>query len=247
MRLRTTLSIGRRTSPNFRAPSTPNRQPQNLARHALCSNSVLLHVSTDYVFTDSLIHAARRNRSPRRQVYARASWPARSLCRPSVRRVCRPHLRPLWSCPIGRQGKLCADDASAVLAAEGRPSSRWSTISAAASYAADVAVAIWRLLESRRFGRYHATDARETNSARVCLRNLSGGRTRRARGRDSLARLSPKGQAPRKRVDCSKLAATIGSALPTWQNTLARYVPQIVGDYCFPPRCRTGSRRFPKQ
>ena len=39
-------------------------------------------------------------------------------------------------------------------------------------------------------------------------------------------------------LDCSKLSATIGSALPTWQDALSRYVPQIIGDFSFSPEVR---------
>jgi dTDP-4-dehydrorhamnose reductase len=135
------------------------------------------------------------------------------------------------------------------MAAEGRPLKVVDDQHCTPSYAADVAVAIWRLLESRRFGLYHATNSGATTWHGFACEIF------RAAGLDVAVAAIPSRDFPQKAkrpaysvLDCSRLSATIGSALPTWQDALARYVPQIVGDFSFPAELRgTAQRELPKQ
>jgi dTDP-4-dehydrorhamnose reductase len=49
-------------------------------------------------------------------------------------------------------------------------------------------------------------------------------------------------------LDCSKLAATVGAELPSWQHALSRYVPQILPEFSFAAGARAGDQReLPKQ
>jgi len=224
--------------------------PQNLARWCAAQNATLVHVSTDYVFTDSPGRTPHvETESPAAaSVYATSKLAGEEL----VQAECPAHFVVRTCGLYGRAqsaGKGNFVRTMLRMAAEGRPLKVVDDQHCTPSYAADIAVAIWRLLESRRFGLYHATNSGETTwhgFAREIFR---------AAGLDVAVAAIPSRDFPQKAkrpaysvLDCLRLSATIGSALPTWQDALARYVPQIVGDFSFPVELRgTAQRELPKQ
>jgi dTDP-4-dehydrorhamnose reductase len=48
-------------------------------------------------------------------------------------------------------------------------------------------------------------------------------------------------------LDCSKLAAAVGSRPPSWQDALARYIPTILADFSFAAWPANAQRELPKQ
>ncbi len=224
--------------------------PQNLARWCAAQNAILVHVSTDYVFTDSpgrTPHVETESPAPA-SVYAKSKLAGEEL----VQAECPAHFVVRTCGLYGRAqsaGKGNFVRTMLRMAAEGRPLKVVDDQHCTPSYAADVAVAIWRLLESRRFGLYHATNSGATTWHGFACEIF------RAAGLDVAVAAIPSRDFPQKAkrpaysvLDCSKLAATIGSSLPTWQDALVHYVPQIVGDYSFPAELRrTAQRELPKQ
>src|SRR5580700_1254312 len=224
--------------------------PQNLARWCAAQNATLVHVSTDYVFTDSpgrTPHVETESPAPA-SVYATSKLAGEEL----VQAECPAHF-VVRTCGLYSRAQSAGKGnfvrTMLRIAAEGRPLKVVDDQHCTPSYAADVAVAIWRLLESRRFGLYHATNSGATTWHGFACEIF------RAAGLDVAVAAIPSRDFPQKAkrpaysvLDCSRLSATIGSALPTWQDALARYVPQIVGDFSFPAELRgTAQRELPKQ
>ncbi len=219
--------------------------PENLARWCASHNAVLVHVSTDYVFSDAATrtpHVETDAPAPA-SVYAQSKLAGEEL----VRAACPTHFIVRTCGLYGRAqsaGKGNFVRTMLRMAAEGRPLKVVDDQHCTPSYAADVAVAIWRLLESRRFGLYHATNAGETTWHAFASEIF------RTAGLNVPVAPIPSRDFPQKAkrptysvLDCQKLTATIGAPMPSWQDALGRYVPQIVGDFSFPAALRRTAQR----
>jgi dTDP-4-dehydrorhamnose reductase len=214
--------------------------PQNLARWCTKRKAVLVHVSTDYVFSGSPGQAPfiETDAPAPESAYARSKLAGEEF----VRAECPTHF-VIRTCGLyGRAqsaGKGNFVRTMLRMASEGRPLKVVDDQHCTPSYAVDVATAIWKLIETNRFGLYHAT-----NSGATTWHGFASEIIRLA-GFNTQVTAIPSREFPQKAkrpsysvLDCSKLAATTGAALPTWQDALSRYVPQIVAE--FPPPKRGG-------
>jgi dTDP-4-dehydrorhamnose reductase len=207
--------------------------PQNLARWCARQRATLVHVSTDYVFGGDARRVPYVETDPPlpESVYARSKLAGEEF----VRAECPTHFVVRTCGLYGRAqsaGKGNFVRTMLRMASEGRALRVVDDQHCTPSFAGDVAAAIWKLIETRQFGLYHATNAGATTWHGFASEIF------RVAGRDTQIAAIPSSEFPQKAkrpaysvLDCSKLAATIGGALPTWQDALARYVPQIVGDF----------------
>ncbi|HEV8002990.1 MAG TPA: dTDP-4-dehydrorhamnose reductase [Planctomycetaceae bacterium] len=209
--------------------------PQNLARWCARHNAILVHVSTDYVFSDDarIPHVETERPSPA-SVYARSKLAGEEF----VRAECPAHFVVRTCGLYGRAqtaGKGNFVRTMLRMASEGRPLKVVDDQHCTPSFADDIAAAIWRLLPTREFGLYHATNAGETTWHGFACEIF------RAAGFNTPVAAIPSRDFPQKAkrptysvLDCSKLAAAIGVEMPTWQDALGRYVPQIVSEFPAP-------------
>ena len=224
--------------------------PQNLARWCARRNAVLVHVSTDYVFGGNARRVPYTETDPPApaSVYAQSKLAGEEF----VRAECPSHFVVRTCGLYGRAqsaGKGNFARTMLRVASEGRTLRVVDDQHCTPSFAADVAAAIWKLIETRRFGLYHATNAGETTWHGFASEVF------RAAGRSTQVTAIPSCEFPQKAkrpaysvLDCSKLAALIGGALPTWQDALARYVPQILGDFPLGGTAEANAQReVPKQ
>jgi dTDP-4-dehydrorhamnose reductase len=216
--------------------------PQNLARWCARHNALLVHVSTDYVFS-GYVFSGDAERTPRVEtdlptpasIYARTKLAGEEF----VRAECPSHFVVRTCGLYGRAetaGKGNFVRTMLRMASEGRPLKVVDDQHCTPSFAADIAAAIWKLIPTRQFGLYHATNSGQTTwHGFACeIFRAAGFRTQVAAipSRD----FPQKAKRPAYSVlDCSKLAATIGGELPSWQDALRRYVPQIVSEFPPPP------------
>ncbi len=209
--------------------------PQNLARWCARHNAVLVHVSTDYVFSGEPDHRpfVETDAPNPTGAYARSKLSGEEF----VRGECSSHFVVRTCGLYGRAesaGKGNFVRTMLRLASEGRPLRIVDDQHCTPSYATDVAATIWKLIPTRRFGLYHATNAGATTWHGFASEIF------RAAGLDVDLTAIPSRDFPQKAkrpafsvLDCAKLTAAIGDGLPTWQDALARYVPQIVGEFSF--------------
>jgi dTDP-4-dehydrorhamnose reductase len=207
--------------------------PQNLARWCARHKAVLVHVSTDYVFSGGACHAPYVETDPPTpaSAYARSKLAGEEF----VRAECRSHF-VIRTCGLyGRAqtaGKGNFVRTMLRMASEGRPLKVVDDQRCTPSFASHVAAAIWKLLETTRFGLYHVTNAGETTWHGFACEIF------RVAGLKTQVTAIPSRDFPQKAkrpaysvLDCSKLAATIGAGLPSWQDALSRYVPQILPEF----------------
>jgi dTDP-4-dehydrorhamnose reductase len=207
--------------------------PQNLARSCAGRKAVLVHVSTDYVFSGGAgqaPHVETDTPAPA-SVYARSKLAGEEF----VRDECLQHF-VIRTCGLyGRAqsaGKGNFVRTMLRMASEGRPLKVVDDQHCTPSFAADVAAAIWSLLDTRRYGLYHVTNAGETSWHGFACEIF------RVAGLTANVTPIPSRDFPQKAkrpvysvLDCSKLVATVGAGLPTWQDALARYVPLILPEF----------------
>jgi dTDP-4-dehydrorhamnose reductase len=223
--------------------------PQYLARWCARHQATLVHVSTDYVFSSdgrSTPNVETDQPAPA-SAYARSKLAGEDL----VRAECPAHYVVRTCGLYGRAqsaGKGNFVKTMLRLAAEGKPLRVVDDQHCTPSFTTDVAAAIWRLLASGRFGLYHATNSGATTWHGFASEIF------RVAGLNVPVTAIPSRDFPQKAkrppysvLDCSKLAGVIGSGLPTWQNALARYVPEILGDFSFPAAGQAAQRDVPKQ
>jgi dTDP-4-dehydrorhamnose reductase len=211
--------------------------PQNLARWCARRNVVLVHVSTDYVFSGDNRHRpyAESDSPAPLSAYARTKLAGEDF----VRSECPSHF-VIRTCGLyGRAQSVSKGNFVRTMlrmASEGRPLKVVDDQHCTPSFAADVAASIWSLLGTDRFGLYHTTNAGDTTWHGFACEIFR------------IARLNipvtaiPSREFPQKAkrpaysvLDCSKLAATIGDGLPAWQDALARYVPTILPEFSLGP------------
>jgi dTDP-4-dehydrorhamnose reductase len=209
--------------------------PQNLARWCARRNAVLLHVSTDYVFAGAggRVPFVETDAPAPESAYARSKLAGEE----SVLTECPTHFVVRTCGLYGRAqsaGKGNFVRTMLRMASEGRPLKVVDDQHCTPSYSLDIAAAIWTLIATGRYGLYHATNSGETTWHGFASEIF------RAAGFSTDVTAIPSRDFPQKAkrpsysvLDCSKLAATIGGGLATWQDALSRYVPQIVAD--FPP------------
>ena len=213
--------------------------PQNLARWCARHNARAgARQHRLRLLRTSLATALRTSRPTPRRLPASmpaASWPAKSLCGPSVLRTSSCARAGFMAAPQ-TAGKGNFVRTMLRMASEGRPLKVVDDQHCTPSFAADIAAAIWRLLPTSQFGLYHATNSGQTTWHGFACEIV------RAAGFNTQVAAIPSRDFPQKAkrpaysvLDCSKLAATIGGGLPTWQNALGRYVPQIVSEFPRPP------------
>jgi dTDP-4-dehydrorhamnose reductase len=224
--------------------------PQNLARWCAGHKAVLVHVSTDYVFSgdDRRTPYTETDEPMPASAYAHSKLAGEEF----VRAECPSHF-VIRTCGLyGRAqtaGKGNFVRTMLRMASEGRPLKVVDDQHCTPSFATDVAAAIWSLLQTTRFGLYHVTNAGETTWHGFACEIF------RVAGLNVQVTAIPSRDFPQKAkrpaysvLDCSKLAATIGAGLPSWQNALARYVPQILTDFSFAAGAQaSGQRELPKQ
>jgi len=224
--------------------------PQILARWCARHKAALVHVSTDYVFSGDAGDAPHVETDPPapESAYARSKLAGEEF----VQAECPSHF-VIRTCGLyGRAqtaGKGNFVRTMLRMASEGRPLKVVDDQHCTPSFATDVATAIWKLLQTTRFGLYHMTNAGETTWHGFACEVF------RVAGLNVEVTAIPSRDFPQKAkrpahsvLDCSKLAATIGAGLPTWQNALTRYVPQILTDFSFAAGARaSGQRELPKQ
>ncbi len=216
--------------------------PQNLARWCARHNAVLVHVSTDYVFS-GYAFSGGAERTPRVEtdlptpasVYARTKLAGEEF----VRAECPAHFVVRTCGLYGRAqtaGKGNFVRTMLRMASEGRPLKVVDDQHCTPSFAVDIAAAIWKVIPTRQFGLYHATNAGQTTWHGFACEIF------RAAGFNTQVAAIPSRDFPQKAkrpiysvLDCSKLAAAIGVGMPTWQDALGRYVPQIVSEFPPPP------------
>jgi dTDP-4-dehydrorhamnose reductase len=209
--------------------------PQNLARWCARHRALLMQVSTDYVFSGAPSDSPHVETDPPSpaSAYARSKLAGEEF----VQAECPSHF-VIRTCGLyGRAqtaGKGNFVRTMLRMAAEGRPLKVVDDQHCTPSYAVDVAAAIWKLLETTRFGLYHVTNTGETTW------HGFAGEIFRVAGLDVPVTAIPSRDFPQKAkrpaysvLDCSKLSATTGLTMPTWQDALARYVPQILADFPF--------------
>jgi dTDP-4-dehydrorhamnose reductase len=223
--------------------------PQNLARWCAKHKSTLLHVSTDYVFSDDHRRSPYAETDPAApaSAYARSKFAGEEF----VRAECPGHFVVRTCGLYGRAqsaGKGNFVRTMLRMAAEGRPLKVVDDQHCTPSFASDVATALWKLIASGRFGLYHATNSSQTTWLGLTCEIF------RVAGLNIPVAAIPSRDFPQKAkrpaysvLDCSKLAGTIGLALPTWQDALARYVSQIVSEFPFSPAATADQRDVPKQ
>jgi dTDP-4-dehydrorhamnose reductase len=224
--------------------------PQNLARWCAGHRAVLVHVSTDYVLSGDAGDAPHVETDPPapESAYAHSKLAGEEF----VQAECPSHF-VIRTCGLyGRAqtaGKGNFVRTMLRMASEGRPLKVVDDQHCTPSFATDVAAAIWSLLQTTRFGLYHVTNAGETTWHGFACEIF------RVAGLNVQVTAIPSRDFPQKAkrpaysvLDCSKLAATIGAGLPSWQNALARYVPQILPDFSFAAGAQaSGQRELPKQ
>jgi dTDP-4-dehydrorhamnose reductase len=223
--------------------------PQNLARWCAQHDATLLHVSTDYVFSDDhrRTPCAETDPAAPASAYARSKFAGEEF----VRAECPSHFVVRTCGLYGRAqsaGKGNFVRTMLRMAAEGRPLKVVDDQHCTPSFAIDVATALWKLIASGRFGLYHATNSGVTTwHGLACEIFRVAGLSTQVTAISSRD-FPQKAKRPAYSVlDCSKLAATIGIALPTWQDALVRYVPQIVSEFSFSPAATADQRDSPKQ
>jgi dTDP-4-dehydrorhamnose reductase len=224
--------------------------PQNLARWCAGHRAVLVHVSTDYVFSGNPGNApyVETDSPAPASAYARSKLAGEEF----VQAECRSHF-VIRTCGLyGRAqtaGKGNFVRTVLRMASEGRPLKVVDDQHCTPSFASDVAAAIWRLLETTRFGLYHVTNAGETTWHGFACEIF------RVASLKTQVTAIPSRDFPQKAkrpaysvLDCSKLAATIGAELPSWQDALSRYVPQILPEFPIAGRAPGDAQReSPKQ
>lgn len=201
--------------------------PRNLARWCAHSGAALVHVSTDYVFGAE---------STRTQPYAESDRPgpqsAYAVSKLAgeyfVAAECPRHFI-VRSC--GLYGSASAEGKGNFVKTMLRVAKERTELSivddqrCTPSFAADVAQAIARLIETDHHGLYHATNTGSTSwydFARAIFRLAAI---------DITVRPIPSANYPQKAkrpaysvLDCEKLFAAAAVRLPPWQDALARYL-----------------------
>jgi dTDP-4-dehydrorhamnose reductase len=205
--------------------------PRNLARWCGRAGVTLLHVSTDYVFgTDST----------RTRPYVESDIPGPQSAY-AVSKLAGEHFVRA-ECPRHFVVRTCGLYGSASTEGKGnfvktmlRLSNERKELTivndqhCTPSFAADVATAIARLIETDHYGLYHATNSGGTtwyDFAREIFRLAAI---------DIAVRPIPSAAYPQKAkrpaysvFDCGKLAATTGNSLPAWQDALGRYLDELL-------------------
>ena len=204
--------------------------PKNLAQWCAQADATLVHVSTDYVFGGD---------AGRRQPHSETAPPSPS-CAYALSKL-RGEKLVEAECPkyfIVRTCGLYGNASTAGkgnfvktmrrVAQEGKDLSVVNDQHCTPSYAADIADAIARLIETNQYGLYHATNSGITtwyDFAKEIFRLSNLNPSIRP---VTSAEYPQKAKRPAYSVlDCRKLTALIGGPLPTWQDALARYIAQL--------------------
>jgi dTDP-4-dehydrorhamnose reductase len=204
--------------------------PRNLARWCERSGVSLVHVSTDYAFGSD---------ATRTTPYAESDSPgpqsAYAVSKASGERFVQNELSRHFivrTCGLygstATQGKGNFVKTMLRLAKERKELSVVNDQHCTPSFAADVAGAIARLIETDQYGLYHATNSGGTTwyafaceifrlaNIEITVRPITS------------AEYPQKAKRPGYSVlDCGKLAAVIGGPLPPWQVALGRYLAEL--------------------
>jgi dTDP-4-dehydrorhamnose reductase len=204
--------------------------PRNLARWCGRADVTLLHVSTDYVFGVD---------STRTQPYVESDIPGPQSAY-AVSKLAGEHFVRA-ECPRHFIVRTCGLYGSAAtegkgnfvktmlrLAKERKELTIVNDQHCTPSFAADVATAIVRLIETDHYGLYHATNSGDTTwygFAREIFRLAAIDISVRP---ITSAEYPQKARRPAYSVlDCGNLAAKTGDPLPAWQDALGRYLAQL--------------------
>lgn len=204
--------------------------PRNLARWCGRAGRTLLHVSTDYVFGSDASRSSPYGESDApgpQSAYAVSKLAGEHF----VRSECPRHF-VVRTCGLygqaSTEGKGNFVKTMLRLATERRDLAVVDDQHCTPSFAADVATAISRLIETDRYGLYHAT-----NSGSMTWYEFAREIFRQA-AIDIAVRPITSAEYPQKAkrpaysvLDCSKLTTVTGGPLPVWQDALARYVGQL--------------------
>jgi dTDP-4-dehydrorhamnose reductase len=203
--------------------------PRNLARWCGSAGVTLVHVSTDYVFGAD---------STRRGPYAESDAPgpqsayavSKLAGEHFVRAECPRHFI-VRTCGLygtaSTEGKGNFVKTMLRLAQERKELTIVNDQHCTPSYAADVAGAIGSLIETDKYGLYHATNSGGTSWYEFAREIF------RLAAIDISVRPITSAEYPQKAnrpaysvLNCGKLAATTGRLLPAWEEALARYLNQ---------------------
>jgi dTDP-4-dehydrorhamnose reductase len=204
--------------------------PLNLANWCARAGASLVHVSTDYVFGGDAARTTPYSESdppaPQSQ-YARSKLAGET----NVQAAC-PRSFIVRTCglygPAASEGKGNFVKTMLRLSKERKELTIVNDQHCTPSYAADVAAAIARLIETDQYGLYHAT-----NSGGTTWYEFASEIFRQAKI-DIVVRPITSAAYPQKAkrpgysvLDCRKLAGVIGGPLPPWQDALGRYLVQL--------------------
>jgi dTDP-4-dehydrorhamnose reductase len=201
--------------------------PRNLARWCGSAGVTLVHVSTDYVFGAD---------STRRRPYAESDAPGPQSAY-AVSKLAGEHFVRA-ECPrhfivrtCGLYGKASTEGKGNFvktmlrLAQERKELTIVNDQHCTPSFAADVAGAIGSLIETDRYGLYHATNSGGTTWYEFAREIFRLARSEIAVRPITSADYPQKAKRPVYSVlDCGKLAATTGHPLPAWEDALGRYL-----------------------
>jgi|HubBroStandDraft_6_1064221.scaffolds.fasta_scaffold244972_1 dTDP-4-dehydrorhamnose reductase len=204
--------------------------PKNLAQWCAKSGATLVHVSTDYVFGS----AAGRSQPLSETdppfptcAYALSKLRGEKL----VEAECSKHFIVRTCGLYGRAstaGKGNFVKTMRRLAQEGKDLSVVNDQHCTPSYAADIAGAISRLINTDAYGLYHATNDGGSTWYDFATEIFRLSNLNPSIRPVTSAEYPQKAKRPAYSVlDCRKLTALIGGPLPAWQDGLARYIAQL--------------------
>ena len=204
--------------------------PRNLARWCGRAGVTLLHVSTDYVFGADSTRTKPYDESDApgpQSAYAVSKLAGEYF----VRAECPRHFI-VRTCGLygsaSTEGKGNFVKTMLRLAKERKELAIVNDQHCTPSFAADVAAAIARLIETDQYGLYHATNSGSTTWYEFAREIF------RLAAIDIAVRPITSAEYPQKArrpaysvLDCGKLAAVTGSPLPAWQDALGRYLAEL--------------------
>ncbi len=204
--------------------------PQNLAQWCAKAGATLVHVSTDYVFGGDAGRGQPLSETDPPSpncAYALSKLRGENL----VEAECAKHFI-VRTCGLygnaSTAGKGNFVKTMRRLAREGKDLAVVNDQHCTPSYAADVAAAIARLIQTDSYGLYHATNSGGTTWYDFACEIFRLSKLNPSIRPVTSAEYPQKAKRPAFSVlDCRKLTALIGGPLPAWQDALARYIARL--------------------
>jgi dTDP-4-dehydrorhamnose reductase len=204
--------------------------PRNIARWCERHGAKLVHVSTDYVFGGDRVRTrpyVETDPPQPQSAYAAGKEQGERRVETETPRHFIVRTCGLYG-SASSEGKGNFVKTMLRLAKERKELTIVNDQHCTPSYAVDVAGAIARLVETDRFGLYHATNSGSTTWYEFAREIFRLARVEITARPISSTEYPQKAARPGYSVlNCSKLAAVIGGPLPPWQDALARYLTQL--------------------